>query len=171
MIFYLLSQTNREWERKEDERIRREQEIIRQREEEEMRREKGHGSKPQHHAPPPQTEVHPSPLFRAPSPIIEERKQNSIDDERPIANAKKNIFSPRQSSPPRLKGRQPKQPPPIPNPAQESPPSGHQKNRHHRSHEERPESFQIENHPIIEQLREETALAIQEATQARKGEN
>lgn len=165
MVLNILT-ASRELERKEDERIRREQQVIRQREEEEMRREKGY--KPQNQTPEP--EVHPSPLFRAPSPIMEEKHQISEADDRPIPKPKVNLFSPRRDSPPKLKGRQSLQPPPLPTPVQESPPRSRRQNRRNRdSPEHRAESINIQNHPIIEQLREETALAIKEATEARKG--
>jgi hypothetical protein len=149
-----------------------------------MRREKGpphsHGKGNHSHSHSHGTDNLPSPLFRAPSPILnpEEAQTQAQAQQR-----KRSLFSPRKDSPPQLKGRAP---PPLPVPVQESPTQPQP--QHHRTRARTPpqrqlqrrqetetegerqaESMDIQNHPVIERLREETALAIKEASQARKG--
>jgi hypothetical protein len=137
-----------------------------------MRREKGGA----HHSTSSQSEssihhVQPSPLFRPPSPIVESRQPQLVQER------KRNLFSPRKESPPKLKGRPSSRqsPPPLPTPAvQESPPQHHRTRSpplRQRRQEAETEPMNIQNHPVIERLREETALAIKEASQARKGLN
>ena len=161
-----------------------------------MRREKGIKNSP--HQPPqnrPTTNPRPA-LFRPSSPIREEKyPQVEHFDDRPIVNKmddkKKNLFSPGSNSPPIMKGtsRRPiPQPQPIEsdtpsspihkNEVEYSPPPVRHNNKPKKvslvveermSQREKSIPINIEDHPVIQHLREETALAIQEATQARRG--
>lgn len=171
-----------------------------------MRREKGIKN-PVVNPPPPLQNISSNPkpgLFRPSSPIREENypQVESVDD-RPIISKKddkkKNLFSPRNHSPPIMKGKSRGQhiqrelesePEPQPNSPSspihdnqieyKSPPTRKYKpkkitlgakneNLQVEKTVPTPININIENHPVIQHLREETALAIQEATQARKG--
>jgi hypothetical protein len=144
-----------------------------------MRREKGikaSGFEPATNAAPA--------LFRPPSPIIQPREEIDPND-RPIpihnlGNKKKDLFTPRVNSPPMVKGKPRLNQAPVqqtpPKPKQihlpeediESPPKRFPFRRD-QSPPIRVEPVNIENHPVIQHLKKETALAKQEASQARKG--